>query len=928
MVQAMSSNLRTATFLFTDLENSTPLWESHPDLMPGLSARHDALMQEAIAARGGRVVKSTGDGFHAVFDASTDAVASALAGQLAMHNEPWPAETGPLRVRMGLHTGESREREGDFYGSEVNRAARLMGVAHGGQILVSQATAALIRTALPHDVSLRDLGEHRLRGLAVTERISQLRHPDLPGEFPPLKSLSTYKHNLPVQLSTFVGREKELADVNRLLKGSHLLTLLGPGGTGKTRLMLEAAEEIVGDFANGVFLVELAPLTDPDLIEERVATALGVQEQPGRAMLESLVEFLRLKELLLLLDNVEHVVRRSAEMAEHLLRHCPKLKMLVTGREALFIGGEVTLQIPSLSLPPGNGKVDLDRVRSSEAVQLFLTRAQEFRPAFELSDANASTIAEIVCRLDGIPLALELATARLRMLTVDQIAARLNDRFRLLTGGRRTAMARQQTLQAMIDWSWNLLDDKERLLLQRLSVFSGGWSMAAAQSVVTDHELDEYDVFDLMEQLVVKSLVTVNYPASGSARYSMLESIRQYGRDRLFESGESEALRDRFTDYYVAFAEEAGPHLRQSDMLAWMARIIAELDNLRAVMVWTQEERPELALRIASCLIYGEVQWLHPSEARSWLQPAIQRARVLLEAGSPELRIADFIRALIGLGATYAWYGRPAEALPLLDEGILLARRHGEDRHRVYATAIKYGGEWRVLTEEQMRELEEVIDVGRQKGLQLELMSALGSYGFSLVMKGKMDEAEPYVEETLALARELDNPYMNALVRSGQGFIAHVRGDFAAAKEHALESLVNYEALNMKRSAVTARSMLAHVARREGDLEEAEGYYRKTIIGWQELGHGPAVAHQVECFAYLALERGQHERAARLLGAAGNARRELNSLSDAPREIADLDQAMKRLAEAMGKAERDKSLAKGRQMSLDDAVTLALGREG
>lgn len=448
---------RTATFLFTDLENSTPLWESFPDVMQGLAARHNALMREAIEVHRGRVVKSTGDGFHAVFDAATDAIAAAVTAQQAMLEQSWPAETGPLRVRMGLHTGESRERDGDYYGSEVNRAARVMGVAHGGQILISGATAALVRTALPDEISFLDLGQHRLRGLSVAEHISQVCHPDLPLEFPPPKSLSAYRHNLPIQLTSFVGRARELAEVQRLLKGTHLLTLLGPGGTGKTRMMLQAAEEMIADYSDGVFLIELAPLTDPDLIEERVAAALGVQEQPGRPILDSLVNYLQRKELLLLLDNVEHVVRACAEIVEYLLTQCPRLKVLVTGREALFIGGEVTLQIPSLSLPSGNGQASLEQIRSSEAVQLFLTRAQEFRPDFELNAANVGATAEIVRRLDGIPLALELATARLRLLSVDQIAERLDDRFRLLTGGRRTALARQQTLQATIDWSWNLL---------------------------------------------------------------------------------------------------------------------------------------------------------------------------------------------------------------------------------------------------------------------------------------------------------------------------------------------------------------------------------------------------------------------------------------------------------------------------------------
>ncbi len=429
------------------------------------------------------------------------------------------------------------------------------------------STAALIRTATPSQFSLLDLGEHRLKGLKGAEQIFQIKHPALPGEFPALKSLSVLPHNLPARLSTFIGRRKELSEIKRLLKEARLVTLLGPGGTGKTRLMLEVAEELVADYSEGVWLVELAPLTDSNLIAERINAALKVPDQPDKPPIKTLVDYLRHKELLLLLDNTEHLVQKCAELVEHLLAYCPKLVVLTTSREALFISGEMTLQIPSLSLPSEGEAATLGDIRSTEAVQLFLARTQEVRPGFELDRQNADAITEIIRRLDGIPFALELAAARMRMFTVHQLAERLDDRFRLLTGGRRTALPRQQTLQAMIEWSWNLLSDKERLLLQRLSVFFGGWSLEAAQAVASDDLLDAYDVLDLLEQLVNKSLVTVQYPPVGEARYGMLESIQQFGRDRLLESTQGPRLRDRHAAYFVAFAEEAGPHIAQSPML-------------------------------------------------------------------------------------------------------------------------------------------------------------------------------------------------------------------------------------------------------------------------------------------------------------------------------------------------------------------------
>ncbi len=919
----MNSNPLTVTFLFTDLESSTPLWESHPELMQELSSRHDALMREAIESHKGQVVKTTGDGFHAVFDVATDGLAAALAGQQAMVKESWPAETGPLRVRMGLHTGQSQPRDGDYYGSDVNRAARVMGIASGGQVLISEATAALIRNALPPQVSLSDLGQHRLKGLAAAEQIFQICHPALPHEFPPLKSLSVYKHNLPVQLSSFVGREKELTDVKRLLKETHLLTLLGPGGTGKTRLMLEVAEEVVGDFAHGVWLVELAPLTDPNLIPERVAAALSVQEQPGRAMSETLVDYLRRKETLLLLDNVEHLVRECAELAEHLLIHCPRLKILVTGREALFIAGETTLQIPSLSLPSGNGPSTLDEIRASESVQLFLARAQDIHPNFELSQANAATIAEIVRRLDGIPLALELATARTRLLTVDQIAERLNDRFRLLTGGMRTALPRQQTLQALIDWSWNLLDDKERLLMQRLSVFSGGWSLEAAQTVASDNLLDEYEVFNLLEQLVNKSLVTVKYPAEGEARYGMLESIRQYGRDRLFESNEGSALRDRHADYYAAFSEEAALHLTRSSMLQFTARIKLELDNLRAVLAWTVEDRPVLALRIGGSLLYYHYHWLTPREARFWLESIIERTRGLLNEEEPKVRMTDFIKALIGLVSVNGIQGRYTVALPIAEEIIQRARNIGESGYAAYAIAIKHLAHPFNMTREEMLELEEAITILREKGFDVELVLALVAYGMALDAQGKSDLAMPHFQEAVEISRRGDSLF-DTFIFFALTRLARSQDNLDEVKLDILSTLEDYKALNHKRGIAMGQSAMAHLLREEGNLEEAEFYYRQSIVGWQEQGHLSAVAHQLECFAFIAIARGHYEHAARLLGTTRETRQQLDALSEDPQEIEELALALEQLADAMGEEERDKAMAEGKLIDVDSAVEIYL----
>jgi class 3 adenylate cyclase len=376
------------TFLFTDLENSTPLWEKYPDLMQEVSARHDALLRAAFEAHRGQVVKTTGDGFHVVFGSPTDGIAAALAGQEAVSAEEWPQEIGTLKVRIGLHSGESQPREGDFYGPELNRAARVMGLGHGGQVLVSGATAILLRGRLQEGAALIDLGPHRLKGLSDPEPIYQLAHPSLETDFPPLQSSVSTPHNLPEQLTTFIGRERELAEVKRLLETSRLLTLLGPGGTGKTRLMLQAAGDLVERYTDGVWLVELAPLTSPELVTERAAAMLGLRGQPDRSLADTLAIYLRRKESLLLLDNAEHLIQACAELAEGLLANCPQLKILVTSREPLAIAGEATFQVPTLSLP-AEGAASAAELEASEAARLFLERARAVRPDFEITGANA-----------------------------------------------------------------------------------------------------------------------------------------------------------------------------------------------------------------------------------------------------------------------------------------------------------------------------------------------------------------------------------------------------------------------------------------------------------------------------------------------------------------------------------------------------------
>ena len=474
-------------------------------------------------------------------------------------------------------------RDGDFFGSTVNRAARIMGAAHGGQVLLSQAVAVLVRDRLPAHVALRDLGLVRLRDLASPEHVYQVAHPRLRENFPALRSLEATPNNLPQQVTSFVGRAPELATVKALLDETRLLTLLGVGGIGKTRLSLQVAADAMDAYPDGVWFVELAPLMDPRLVPQAVASVLGVKEDAGRPVLEALVKFVRDRTLLLILDNCEHLVHACAELAAQLLREGPHLKVLASSREHLHVAGERCYQVPALASPEPGQAVTVVALTQYEAVRLFIDRAVAMQPAFRLTQENAAAVTEICNRLDGIPLALELAAARVRFLSVEQIAARLSDRLQILAGGIRTALPRQQTLRALIDWSHDLLTEKERILFRRLAVFAGGWTIEATEAVCSGGEIGEAEVMDRLGELVDKSLVMV---AADGGRYRLLETVRQYADERLTQSGEDNATRSRHAAFYLQFAEQVAPELLGPAQAAGLHRLDLERENILAAHGW------------------------------------------------------------------------------------------------------------------------------------------------------------------------------------------------------------------------------------------------------------------------------------------------------------------------------------------------------
>ncbi|MBK9704909.1 MAG: adenylate/guanylate cyclase domain-containing protein [Betaproteobacteria bacterium] len=545
-------------FLFTDIEGSTSAWEKEHDRMAQAVALHDAMLRNEIESRGGRVIKTTGDGVYAMFADPLEAVQAVLAFQLALAD---PVNTGgmPIRVRCGLHAGVAVERDGDYFGTTINRTARIMGVGHGGQVLLSASVVDLVRDSLPPELSLRELGAVRLKDLAAPEQVSQLVHPGLAHEFPPLRSLEALPNNLPQQLTSFVGRERELVEAKALLGKTRLLTLLGMGGLGKTRLSLQIGADLLDEFPDGVWFVDLAPITDASLVPNEAAQVLGVREEPGKPILLTLTAHLKSRKLLVIVDNCEHLMDACANFANTVLRAVREVRIIATSREALRVPGEQTYPVFPLPVPERDASVE--SLSRSDAVQLFVERAQAQKPSFALTEKDAPAIAELVARLEGIPLALELAAARIRALSLQDINKRLQNRFALLTGGGRVLMERQQTLRALVAWSYDLLTDHEQLLFDRLSVFAGGFDLAAAEAVSGVEPLMPEDVLDLVASLVDKSLVMVQ-EADDEMRYRMLETIREYAGEGLVKRDEQAAAVVRHCEHYLGVAKAARDQLK------------------------------------------------------------------------------------------------------------------------------------------------------------------------------------------------------------------------------------------------------------------------------------------------------------------------------------------------------------------------------
>ena len=866
----------TVTFLFTDIEGSTTLLQRLGDRRYAeVLAEHQRLLRDAFAKGNGQEIDTQGDAFLVAFARARDAVATAVAAQLSILKHRWP-DGASLLVRMGLHSGEPIRDADRYVGLDVHRAARICAAGHGGQILLSDSVSGLAARDLPPGVTLRDLGTHRLRDLREPEHLLQVGHPDLPADFPPLKSLDIRPNNLPVQLTSFVGREREKAEVKRLLSTTRFLTLTGSGGAGKTRLALQVAAEVLRDFPDGVWLVELAALSDPSLVPKAVASALDVPEQPGQGLTETLVGFLRGKSVLIILDNCEHLVAACADLTTALLRACPNLRILATSRETLGVTGETTWRVPSLSVPDPQRLPPLDRFTEYEAVRLFIDRAVASAPQFAVTSGNAPAVAQVCHRLDGIPLAIELAAARVKVMAVEQIAARLDDRFRLLTGGSRTALPRQQTLRAGMDWSYDLLGPRERAVLRRLSVFAGGWTLEAAESVCGGAGVEVTSILDVLTSLVDKSLVVAE-TQQGEARYRFLETIRQYAHDRLVEAGEEADVRAHHRNWYLALAEQAEPEVRGPAQVMWLGRLERDHDNLRAALQWSLESDPKDGLRLAGALWWFWYVRGHFVEGRRWLE-------TLLNSTSDA---PDYLRALA-----------------LHSNGYLAFQGQSD-----YAAGRLLCGEsltmWR--------------KVGDKHGIAL----ALNSLGLLASEDGDQATAYALLEESLTVRRELGDRGAVGVSLMNLGLVARRRGDLAAARTLYEESLAMFRELQHAHRIAMVLHNLGLVAHLQGDQVLHRSLSAECLTIRRALDDKPGIAWSLDSFSAIARAQGQARRAARLLGAA-DALREAIGHTLSPAYLASHAPGVTRVRSELGDEVFGVAWAEGRAMTLEQAIEYAL----
>jgi predicted ATPase/class 3 adenylate cyclase/Tfp pilus assembly protein PilF len=897
----------TVTFLFTDVEGSTRRWEQDSEATRGALERHFAILDQAIVASNGARFKTIGDAIQAAFATAPEAVHAAVAAQRGLNEEDW-GRLGPIRVRMAIHTGAATPQAGDYLAPALNRLARLLSVGHAGQILVSESTALLVRDTLSSEIQLHDLGEHRLRDLREVERVFQVVAPGLPATFPPLKSLEPARLHLPSEATSFIGRESAVGQVRERLaaEGTRLLTLTGPGGTGKTRLALRAATELADSYPDGVWFVHLAPVAQPDLVPAAIASALGVRETPGESIEATLRGYLQPKEMLLVLDNFEHVIEAAPRIAS-LLANAPGLRVLATSRAPLRISGEQEFAVPPLDLPPDGGPISLEEVQLSEAVRLFVERARAVRPDFHLTADNVAAVVAICRRLDGLPLAIELAAARTRLLPPEAIVARLDSRLTLLTGGARDLPERQQTLRAAIAWSYDLLEPEEQALFRRLAVFAGGWTLEEAEAIGAAEPALAIPIIDGLEILgdnsLVRQLEDLRHTRAYDPRFTMLQTIRAFALEQLAESGEEEKVRAAHAAVFSQLAGDAGPHLTGRDSVLWLDRLDADHDNFRAALSWFQE-RNDARQAVAMAAALWRFWWLrgHFTEGRGQLDTllalptdgldwrtravALDGAGVLAETQGDYARAEELhrnalalsrehndaigiARSLGNLGVIAFDRGDIEHAVTLLSESLVLAQDAAD--HQLIATALNDLGRvahFRADYAQAEQHFRKSLGLRRQFAGESEIARSLHNLGVLALDRGDHAQARRLFEESLELQRAAGDTWGAAGAFSGLAEAMRGQGDLAGAVPLLEQSVRTFQEAGDARSTGWALLNLADIETVSGDRDQAPHHYREALSRFQGVEFRPGIIHSLAGLGRLLVREERYEGAAIALGAA------------------------------------------------------------
>jgi predicted ATPase/class 3 adenylate cyclase len=885
----------TVSFLFTDIEGSTALWERDRQAMAAAVERHFALLGEAIADQDGVLFKTIGDAAQAAFPTVPNAITAAMAAQLALRREDW-GDLGPLRVRMAIHAGEATPKDGDYLAPALNRLARVLATGYGEQILLTD-TARALATSLPLGYALQDLGKHRLRDLIEAERIFQLCGPGLPPDFPPLKSLNQQPTNLPTQPTVLIGRERELAALRTVLSAreTRLITLVGPGGTGKTRLALQAAAESLENFADGVWWIPLAAVSNPENVVQAIAGPLGIREGPAQPLLEGLAAYLRSRQILLLLDNFEHL-RDAAPQIQHLLQSAPGLVVLVTSREPLRLSAEREFPVDPLPLPVADAGISVEDALDAPAVRLFVERAQALKPAFALDGTNVADVVAICRRLDGLPLAIELAAARVRILSPAALLARLNQRLSILTGGARDLPERQQTLRAAIAWSYDLLVPPERALFARLAVFAGGCTLEAAEAVCGAAGGLPLDLLDGIDSLVQKSLLRQEEGPGGEPRFTMLETIREFAQERLHELPEANGLRQAHADTLLALAENV--HRDDlSEEVDLLNRLEADHANFRqAIAYYTSQGAAGLAkrVRLVADLAHFWRTHGHLAEGRRELEEAIAA-----EGDIPPAQCAPAIKG----AALLAEAQGDLDGAERLNEQVLALLRETGDMAGVADALTGLGviARQRGDLKTARSRHQEALDAWRRAGDAAGTAGALLDLGLIRQLEGDYVGAEPAFRESLGLFRQLGDDLGEAHALHYLGVLATATASLPEAIAWFGESLRLWHAMSNRQMIATDFANLGEAHHLSGSLDEAGRLYQEALTLFEALGDPRGQGFVMGQVGLLALDRGNLTEAQELLreslrllwraGLRGSAADALQALAEVSWRLGELDVA-------------------------------------